>query len=223
MLWGSSMAVGAEAARRCTDDGDAIALALAATRQIVNSFEERAGTVNCAEVTGRKLDTFTGMVGLIFDTFRKGMDDSRCFVLAENWTPEAIAAAREGLETPLDDTQVGHSCASQVVRKMGGSDAEAIMVAGFGGGLGLSGDGCGALAAAMWMKGLQWCRAHPGKTPGPWTDTGDKNTLKVFSQVTGGEFNCNAICGREFETVDDHAQFIESGGCAELIDALAAS
>ena len=44
---------------------------------------------------------------------------------------------------------------------MGGSADEAVMVAGFGGGMGLSGNACGALAAAVWMKGVAWCRTHP--------------------------------------------------------------
>jgi len=38
--------------------------------------------------------------------------------------------------------------------------------------------------------------------------------------VTGGEMSCRKITGRSFETVNDHAAFIEKGGCAELIDAL---
>ena len=223
MLWGATMAVGAEASRRCDDPNEAIGLALAASRQVVQSFEDRSHTVNCREVTGRNLDTFRGMLGLMFDTFRKGMDDSRCFVLAEEWTPEAIEAAHEGLATEVDHGQTRRSCASEVVEKMGGDDEEAVMVAGFGGGLGLSGHACGALAAAIWMKGLRWCRAHPGKSPGPWADTGGKNTLSVFSAATAGEFSCREICGQTFDSVDAHAQFVEAGGCRELIDALAQS
>jgi hypothetical protein len=223
MLWGATMAVGAEASRRCDDPNEAIGLALAATRQVVKSFEDRSHTVNCREITGRDLDTFRGMLGLIFDTFRKGMDDSRCFVLAEKWTPEAIEAAHEGLGSEVDHEQTSRSCASEVIEKMGGAEQEAVMVAGFGGGLGLSGHACGALAAAMWMKGLQWCRAHPGRSPGPWTDTGDKNTLAVFSAATDGEFSCKKICGRSFESVDAHSQFVETGGCGDLIDSLARS
>jgi len=223
MLWGATMAVGAEASRRCDVPGEAVGLALAATRQVVASFEDRSHTIDCRDVTGRNLDTFRGLVGLMFETFRKGMDNSRCFVLAEAWTPEVIEAARDGL---ADDRAHGHtsrSCASEVVAKMGGTDEETIMAAGFGGGLGLSGHACGALAAAMWMKGLQWCRAHPGKSPGPWTDTGDKHTLAVFAEATAGEFSCRSICGRAFESVDAHTQFVEDGGCGALIDALAES
>lgn len=223
MLWGATMAVGAEAGRRCDDSDEAVGLALAAARGVLTSFRDRTQTVDCREITGRRLDTIRGMAGLMLDTFRKGMDKSQCFVLAEDWTPEALDAAHDGLSALPEHERPPRSCASVVVEKMGGTKDEAVMVAGFGGGLGLTGGGCGALAAAMWMKGLQWCRAHPGKTPGPWTDTGDKNTLVAFTRATGGEFSCRAICGRTFDSVDDHAEFVDDGGCGPLIDALVQS
>ena len=55
------------------------------------------------------------------------------------------------------------SCSCEVARKMGASDEEMVMVAGFAGGLGLSGNGCGALSAAIYLDTLAWCRKHPGK------------------------------------------------------------
>ena len=61
------------------------------------------------------------------------------------------------------------SCASEVAAKMGASDEEMVMVAGFAGGLGLSGNACGALAVIRqghfhWpvvyevVQQRQWCR-----------------------------------------------------------------
>ena len=41
---------------------------------------------------------------------------------------------------------------------MGGSEEEIAMVAGFAGGLGLSGNGCGALSAAIWKTILELVR-----------------------------------------------------------------
>ncbi len=223
MLWGATMAVGLEAGRRCDDANEAIATAMVATGQVVASFETRSQTVDCRDITGRNLNTIRGMAGLMLDTFKKGMDDSKCFVLAEDWTPEALQAAKDGLDTPSWHARTPRSCASEVVRAMGGSEEEVVAVAGFGGGMGLRGKGCGALGAAVWKKGLDWVRAHPGKTPGPWTDTGDKHTLKVFEESTDGEYVCEKICGRRFETVDAHTEFLEAGGCKALIDALANS
>ncbi|MCA9658032.1 MAG: C_GCAxxG_C_C family protein [Myxococcales bacterium] len=223
MLWGATLGVGAEAARRCDDRDEAIGLALAATQHVVASFVERTHTVRCREITGHNLTTIRGLAGLMYDTIRHGMDNSPCFNLAEDWTPEALEAARAGLASAEAPAQTPRSCASEVVLKMGGSDEEAVMVAGFAGGLGLSGDACGALGAAIWMKGLAWCRAHPDKSPGPWTDTGDRKTLAIYEEFTAGEYSCKALCGRTFADVDEHAAFIEAGGCSGLIEALARS
>jgi hypothetical protein len=151
------------------------------------------------------------------------MNNSRCFVLAEEWTAEAIEAAKEGLGDDPGATRIPRSCAAEVVTKMGGTPQEAAMAAGFGGGIGLSGNACGALGAAMWFKGLQWVRTHPGKTPNTYSNTGDKRTLKVFTEATEGEFTCSKICGRNFESVDDHTEYLDSGGCGELIETLASS
>ena len=47
------------------------------------------------------------------------------------------------------------SCASEVVKKMGTSNEEIVMVAGFAGGLGLSGSACGVLSAVISIKTLR--------------------------------------------------------------------
>ena len=48
---------------------------------------------------------------------------------------------------------------------MGGTEEESIMVAGFAGGIGLSGNACGALSAAIWYKMLGWAKNNPDKSP----------------------------------------------------------
>lgn len=226
MLWGAALGVGAEAARRCEDPQEARGLAIYATEQVLGSFVDQTSTPDCREITGRKLDTVRGMLGLMYDTLSKGMDNSTCFELAEQWMPEAIASAESGLSEGegQDLTRPARSCASEVVSKMGGSEDEATTVAGFAGGIGLSGNACGALGAALWMKGLRWTKEHPDKQPGVFLrGVGDKQTLKVFEDATGGEFLCEQICGRRFASIDAHSAYVEEGGCAELIDALAKS
>ena len=74
-----------------------------------------------------------------------------------------------------------------MAKKMGASEEEKVMVAGFAGGLGLSGKGCGALAAAIWMKTLEWCKEHPGKTPPYFNNPSAKKILKAFLEETNGE------------------------------------
>jgi hypothetical protein len=48
-------------------------------------------------------------------------------------------------------------------------------------------------------------------------------TLKTFHDETDYEFQCNKISGENFKTIDNHTEFIKSGGCSKLIDVLAES
>jgi len=222
MLWGATLAVGTESYRRCNDVDQAIGLAITATQHLVNSFSKRANTVNCLDITHCNMDSFFGMAKFMLKTTLKGMDNSPCFILAEKWAPEAVDSAKEGLtcqQTELPKKSI--SCASEVVRKMGASDEEMTAVAGFSGGLGLSGNGCGALSAAIWKNSLVWSRTHPGKSA--WSNKNAKNTLKEFNEETDSEMLCHKICGQRFETIEDHSAFIKNGGCNRLINILSAS
>lgn len=224
MLWGAVLATGAEAFRRYDSVDEATAVAITASQQVVESFVNRTSTVNCREITGYNLNTFFGMVGFMLKTLSKGMKNSPCFNLAEDWAPEAIQSASEGLDqAPIRLRCQPASCASTVARKMGASEEEAVMVAGFAGGLGLSGNACGALAAAIWLKTLQWCKAHPGKSPSVFRNKIGKEILADFHAETTGEIRCEKITGEKFATLNEHAEFIHRGGCEKIITILGAS
>ena len=161
MLWGTSLAIGAEAFRKYGDSDEATAVAIKATQKIIDSFTHQTNTVNCREIIGCDLSSFFGMMKFMIKTTLKGMDNSHCFNLAEKWGPEAIATATEGLASETNISHKPINCASEIVKKMGGNVEEQVMAAGFAGGLGLSGNGCGALAAALWIKTLNWCKKKP--------------------------------------------------------------
>ena len=229
MLWGSAMAAGTESYRRHNNSSQAIAVAINATRQLMQSFFDRTKTHNCSEVTGCNLKSPLGIAKftvkslfyLLAEKTGKKVEGS-CFILAERWAPEAINAAIKGLSNHQGKKhKPAMSCASEVVKKMGGSDEEIVMVAGFAGGLGLSGNACGALSAAIWMKLLDWCRKNPGKNPPYFNNREVKKTINTFYQATDSKILCHEICGQCFKSVDDHSNFIENGGCAKLILALA--
>lgn len=215
MLWGASMAAGAESFRRCGDRGKAIGLAITATQRIMESFLHRAKSIECEEITSCDFSSKK--------SFAKYFLTGKflyCYKLAGKWAPEAIDAATDGLsldQTDLPDQQI--SCASEVVRKMGGTDAEIVMVAGLAGGLGLSGNGCGALSAAIWMNTLGRIRNQSYKPS--FSDPVAEKILLKFYEATDSEMECNKICGERFETVDDHTKFIKKGGCDKLINVLA--
>jgi hypothetical protein len=215
MLWGASMALGAEAFRRMENPGEATGLAILATQHIMKSFVERTDSIECEDIT--QLD-FTDKKSLI--KFMLSGKFVYCFKLAGRWAPEALDAADEGLAlNGAELPQQTMSCASEVVRLMGASEEEAIMVAGFAGGLGLSGSGCGALAAAVWMNALIYNRNNPGKSAS--YEPGKDPTLKAFFEETDYEMQCDKICGQRFETLEGHTEFVKNGGCKKLIQVLA--
>jgi len=217
MLWGATLAVGADSFRRHADRDQAIGAAMAATRHLVGSFEKRAGSVNCRDILGCD---FTSKSGLLKALFLGRF--IRCFRLAGQWAPEAIQAATTGLAlAPAGLPEHSLSCASEVVRLMGGSDEEMVMVAGFAGGIGLSGNGCGALGAAVWMTVLGLLRTNNWKYS--LSDPVTKGIIKKFHEAAGSEMECHKITGRRFKTISEHTEFIKSGGCDTLIQLLARS
>ena len=104
---------------------------------------------------------------------------------------------------------------------MGGNEEEMVMVAGFAGGLGLSGNGCGALSAAIWMTVLELVRKENWKPS--FSDQVTEKILKKFYKATDYEMECHKICGKRFKTIDEHTEFIKNGGCDKLIKVLAQS
>lgn len=217
MLWGASLAVGAEAYRKYKDENQAIAVAVKATQSIMESFTQREQTINCKEIT--KCDFSSKF------SFAKYMITGRflhCFNLAEQWAPEAVQAAYEGLSHQETTEQKEFvSCATEVARKMGASDEEMIMVSGFAGGLGLSGSACGALSAAIWMKSLAWCREETNKSS--MKNPESEKAMNVFNETTNAKMLCSEITGTHFKNIDEHSNFIKNGGCENLINALALS
>ena len=215
MLWGASMAVGAESFRRHDDTGLATAVAIRATQQLMKSFENRTKCIDCEDFT--KTDFKNKL------SFAKYMITGKfwsCYKLADKWAPEAIESANEGLSKEQTDFTLSPvSCASEVVKKMGASNEEMMMVAGFAGGLGLSGGGCGALGAAIWMNILKLLRE--GKWKSGFSDPDTEKVIEIFYEATDYEMECQKICGKRFTSLDEHTEFIQSGGCNTLIKVLA--
>ncbi len=215
MLWGSTLAVGAESFRRYNDRGRAIAQAITATQHVMESFVKRAKSADCMDITNCD---FKGKLALV--KFLLTGKPFICFNLAAKWAPEAIRAADEGLSRELTDLpQTPISCASEVVRKMGGSDEEMVMVAGFAGGLGLSGNACGALSASIWMNTLVRVRGQNYKYT--LSDPVIEKIIAAFHKETGYEMECCKITGRSFKTIGEHTEFIKNGGCEKVINRLA--
>lgn len=215
MLWGASMAVGAEAHRRHKDPGKATGVAILATQRIMQSFENRTSSIECEDITQTDFQNKRS-----FARYMLSGKFVSCFRLSGKWAPEAMDAAEEGLAVdPADLPEKSMSCASEVVRKMGGNEEQILMAAGLAGGLGLRGSGCGALAAAVWMNGL--IQNKKGDKKSASFDPSTDPTLKIFYEETDYEMECELICGQRFESLEEHTEFLEKGGCKKLMDVLA--
>jgi hypothetical protein len=217
MLSGSAMAIGAESYKRCGNLEQATALTVKATQHIMASFKEQTGHHECAKITECDFNDKKSMAKyMLTGKFLS------CFKLADNWIPKAINSANEALENNYGlSSDKTTNCASEVIRKMGGTEEQQAMVAGFAGGMGLSGSGCGALAAAIWMGSLKWCKENEAKRG--YLNPSAEKTLETFQKATDYEFRCNKICDKKFESLDDHSDFITNGGCKELIETLTQS
>ncbi|MEQ9298364.1 MAG: C-GCAxxG-C-C family protein [Cyclobacteriaceae bacterium] len=217
MLWGAALATGAEAYRRADNVDEASALALAAATELVASFEKDNHTLDCKEYTGVNMKRLDGILLLVAKNLLTGIDNNKCYIMAEEWTPRAIEAGEKGLSSHQEGRLPSHNCATDMAKSLGASEAESIMVAGFAGGLGLSGKGCGALAVAVWLKTLDWLRQHPGKVPPMMRFPEVSKIIERFKEETAGKMRCSEICGRHFGSVNDHSEYIEHGGCRDLM------
>jgi len=103
---------------------------------------------------------------------------------------------------------------------MGASEQHAVMAAGLAGGIGLSGSGCGALGAAIWLLGLNLREAGRSNKV---IDARIGELVERFLASSGQEYACAAIVGRRCENADDHAGHLARGGCAELVEAITAA
>jgi hypothetical protein len=215
MLWGASMAVGSEAYKRFQNKDIATAVAIKATQHLMKSLESQAGSVDCADISETNWKSSTSVIkhlvtGKIF----------HCFKVLEKWAPEAIQAAYEGLDA--DEKKLPRrclSCASEVAKRMGATEEEQVMIAGWAGGMGMSGDACGALGAAIWMKTLAKCKQQPGKSF--FNNPDAKELVEKLYQETDYEIECSSITNKKFESLDDHTEFVEKGGCENIIQLLA--
>ena len=215
LVWGAALAVGVEAFSSGENDNQRIDKALNTTSQLVNSFERTTNGDNYKFIYNKNFNQQSTISSYIFNGRLL-----RCLKLADRWVPKALNVANLNLRLTIDNDEDNYTCcAMRVVEKMGGSHQESIMVAGFSGGLGLSGNTCGALAATVWYKGLQWLKEHPEEKHYPIAYS--QKTVKDFLKISQGEHLCPYLSGKHFNTLDDHSKFIHEGGCNKLIELLA--
>jgi len=221
MLWGAALAIGAESFRKHKNLDKATAIAIKSTQDIIASFVKTTGATDCKDIIGYDLTSILGMAKFMVKTTIQGMDNSLCFNLAEQWAPEAVETATKSLSEDVTIVKQPLSCTSEVLNQMNASDEEIVMVAGFSGGFGLSGNACGALSAVIWKRMLDWCRENPDKNPPFFNNKTAKKILTAFNKTTDNKILCSSICGKKFKDLEDHTEYIKEGGCKKLINVLA--
>lgn len=223
MLWGASLAAGAEAYRRFGPGPRAETAAIMATERVLETFRGRTkNEVNCTEIT--EINFQENMKFLpILKYFVKGgkIGPGACFRLAAGYAPEAFSTIDVALsEEPVEAPSPPVSCAAALARKMGVSEMHAVMASGFAGGIGLGGGACGALGAAIWITAMNG-REEGTRKIGYFDNPKFTAVIDRFVECTDCEFECSEIVGRKFESVDDHATYVRQGGCSEIIEVLA--
>lgn len=216
MIWGATLAAGAQAHRLFGPGAQAETRAIIAAQRLVAFFRARNNTINCRDITN--LDKSSTTMQMINYFLIKG-GAIRCISMAARYAPVALSVINNALsEKHIDTSSAPASCAAMLAQKMGISDMHAVMAAGFAGGIGLSGGACGALGAAIWIIGMNCHEEGAAKIE-------FKNALAIdaidkFMECTDFKLECSAIVGRRFENIDDHASYLHDGGCSKIIEVL---
>ena len=218
MIWGATLAAGAEAYRLYGPGPQAETRAIIVAQRLVESFRVRNNSINCLELTGTKWQS-PMQVLQVLKYFMKG-GAINCTRMAVRYAPAAFSE----INTVLSDKHIEApsppvSCAAMLAQKMGASDMHAVMAAGLAGGIGLCGGACGALGAAIWIIGMNYSK-EDGKID--FKNPRATDAIDRFLKCTDSRFECSEIVGRRFEDVNDHAEFLRNGGCSKIIEVLAA-
>jgi hypothetical protein len=217
MIWGAALAAGAQAYRLFGEGPRAEAQAVAAARRLLESFRAQNSATDCFDIT--ETDDSSSTMQMVAYFLLKG-GAVRCFASAARYA----SVAKDAIDASFSEHHgeappAPVSCAALLAKKMGASGMHAVMAAGFAGGIGLSGGGCGALAAAIWIIGMRLLKEGAAKV-----DFKTPRALEAVDRFLGctrHEFECSTISGRRFESIDDHAAYLRGGGCSQIIEALA--
>jgi len=218
MIWGATLAAGAQAYRLHGPGLRAETAAVNAAQRLVESFHAHNHNINCLEITD--IDKSSSTMQMIMYFLIKG-GAIGCFRMAAEYAPAAFSEITSALsEKSIEAPSPPVSCAAMLAQKMGVSDMHKVMAAGFAGGIGLCGGACGALGAAIWIVGMNCAKERAGKVD--FKNPRAIDVIDSFMKCTDFKFECSEIVGRRFENIDDHAGYLRDGGCSEIIEVLAA-
>ncbi|MGB2845140.1 MAG: C-GCAxxG-C-C family (seleno)protein [Candidatus Aminicenantaceae bacterium] len=235
ILWGASLAAGIRAYNKFDEIDVAGAAAVYATKRIVDEYKkENEYPIDCRDILGLKSKKWNFFKFL----FKNGM--SICYGNMIKWElrfNEIIDYSLNEFDSKMI-TRKPINCACDCMKKV----AEAINLdisnyehipAGLSGGIGLHGNGCGALGAAIFTQCLKYYigrkkksrdsmfRSHlQGLKIGDSWKNPSRRLHQAFMEKFGTMY-CKKITKTSFSTIDDLSEYLSSGGCKEVIDSLA--
>lgn len=217
MLWGASLAAGAEAYRRFGSGLEAERVAMTAAQRLVDTFRDRNKYINCLEIT----DTDWTNKRSMLKNFLKG-GPITCMRKTAGFAhlafKEIDAALSEGPAETSPCSSCTLSCAAKLAKRLGLSEAHAVMAAGFAGGIGLSGGACGALGAAVWINEMICGRENDAYSA---VNARATAVIDAFLKHSDYKLECSEIVGEKFSSIDEHAAHVSRGGCSRIIETLA--
>jgi hypothetical protein len=218
MLWGAALAAGAGAYRRYGPGPRAELKSITTAQRLVASFCNGRRSMDCRDIIGVDLGGRIKILPML--KILAAGKPVGCFLRAGSYAGKAVKVINEafdGADTDVPFSPV--SCSAELARRMGAMDLHVTMSAGLAGGIGLSGGGCGALGAAIWLTVMDGRRkGFDDRTIGIMTD----DVFQRFASVAGEDYRCTAVTGRSFDTPAEHAAYLRSGDCENVIGALAA-
>ena len=219
MIWGATLAAGAQAYKLLGPGPLAEAKAIMAAQKLVESFRASKHEINCSEIT--HTDKSSSNMQMIMYFLIKG-GTIGCLRLAGKYAPAAYNDINSVMTEENNDVPSPPvSCTAILAEKMNLSEKHKTMVAGFAGGIGLCGGACGALGAAIWILTMESSREDKPKLD--FKSPKAMELIEKFLKNSDYEFECSDIVGRKFENINDHADYIQKGGCSKIIDALASA
>ncbi len=216
MIWGAALAAGAQAYQLYGAGPQAKTKAIIAAQRLVESYRARNNNIDCLAITGLDKSS-SAMQMMVYFLLKGGIIG--CTRWATRYAQMAFSDINIAFSEEYKAPSPPLSCAAMLAQKMGVSEMHTVMVAGFAGGIGFSGSGCGALGAAIWIITMDCLKEGAGGIDFEIPRAID--AIDRFTKCTGHEFECSKIVGRRFENVDDHAGYLRDGGCSEIIRVLA--
>ena len=229
LLSGAILSAGLQAAQRFDDDATRSAATLHAAVRLADAYPQTSGAVNCREITGQSVITLREKAKYLREG--KGRD---CGRLLMKWANRADTLIEEAL-TQFEGRDLNPSCTNcsvETFKRIASDDEVArsgsTYVAGLAGGVGLLGRSCAALTVGILVLTLRHYAARriqrrDSQFLGSLHELGlarfrkrPARLLEEFKLEFGSEL-CSDILGRQFTSPGEHASFIATGGCRDVI------